>query len=347
MKGPLQIIYAGPLVEGRTCLQRMRALQRLGHEISEIDTCPSKVKAAQERFLYRVRRRLFGPKDLAGANAAILRRVAEGRADILWLDKGLTIEAKTIERVKKARPECRVIGYSPDDMAGSHNQSRQFLEHLPLYDLFFTTKSFGVEELKGMGCRRVEFVGNTYDPATHQPRSVTDEDRKRLGGPVGFIGNWESERALSLFKLAMRGVPVRVWGNRWERCRFRHPNLRLENRPVWGEEYAKALCSFDVNLGLLSKLNRDLSTTRSIEIPACGAFLLAERTREHLELFEEGKEAAFFDGERELLEQLRHHLNHPEERSRIAAGGRERCLRGGYSNAQRLEQMLRKIEAIL
>ncbi len=68
--------------------------------------------------------------------------------------------------------------------------------------------------------------------------------------------------------------------------------------------------------------------------------MLGERTDEHLELFEEGKEAEFFSTNEELLEKVQYYLKHEDERKTIAQNGRERCLRSGYSNHDRIKQML-------
>lgn len=137
---------------------------------------------------------------------------------------------------------------------------------------------------------------------------------------------------------------VGVWGN-WAREVKRSPDLRpLWRAPgVWGVDYAKAMGCASIGLSLLSRLAPDRHTTRTFEIPACGTFLLAERTEEHQELFEEGREAEFFGDLDELQDKIRYYLAHPDERKRIAAAGRERCLRGGYSYHDRMRGLLQKV----
>jgi spore maturation protein CgeB len=348
----LRILFVGPLAVGGTCLQRRDAMRVLGHEVSAIDTQPPSPAQFRRRTWYRVKGKLFrlgyhrigpvdcGLPDYAGANAAILGRLRKQPVDILWLEKALTIEPDTLLQAKAMQPDLQIVGYSPDDMAGRHNQSRQFLAHLRYYDHYFTTKPVGVAELEQLGCPRVHLVGNAFAPHLHRPMEISAADRQRLGGPVGFVGAFERERAEAMAFLARNGVRVRVWGGGWRRALRPVPGLILEDRWLWGEDYARALCSFDINLGFLRRLNRDVITTRSIEIPACGAFMLAERTAMHQAHFEEGKEAEFFDSREELLEKVRCYLAHPDERRRIAAAGRERCLRSGYSNNDRIRSML-------
>jgi hypothetical protein len=88
--------------------------------------------------------------------------------------------------------------------------------------------------------------------------------------------------------------------------------------------------SFDVNLGIVSKWNRNHTASRTFQIPALGAFLLHERNELVTRYFAEGVEAEFFDSDDELLEKCRHYLAHPDERARIAAAGRQRCIDSGY-----------------
>ena len=181
-------------------------------------------------------------------------------------------------------------------------------------------------------------VGNGFDPEAFRPLTITSSDVERLGGDIGFVGTYERDRATLVLRLAEAGLRVRVWGDGW-RALGRHPaNLRIENRALDFDDYAKACSAFKINLGFLRKLNRDQQTTRSVEVPACGGFMLAERTDEHAALFEEGKEAEFFSGADELIEKSLRYLADDAKRAAIARRGHERCVSSGYSNAARLRQ---------
>jgi spore maturation protein CgeB len=281
------------------------------------------------------------PIDLPNINKMVLEKISEFTPDIVWFDKVLTIKPKTLLAIKEMWPQVIIAGYSPDDMAQRHNQSRYYLDGLKYYDYYFTTKTYNVPELKVMGARNPIFVGNAYDPEIHQPMELTQFEKSALGGSVGFIGAWEADRAAYILALAEAGVKVRWWGwqgkKSWEN---RNENLIMENKPLWGVEYAKAINAFDINLCFLRKINRDRQTTRSIEIPACGGFMLAERTDEHLSLFEEGVEAEFFSSKDELIDKVQYYLEHPEKRLLIAQAGRLRCLNSGYSNDARIKSVV-------
>jgi spore maturation protein CgeB len=77
------------------------------------------------------------------------------------------------------------------------------------------------------------------------------------------------------------------------------------------------------------------------EIPAAGAFMLAQRGQgEPLEFFKEGEEMACFGDVKELREKISHYLTHDEERYAIQVAGQRRVLGSGYLAPSRLERVL-------
>lgn len=332
----LRIVYVGP--DYGTSLQRADALRDLGHELRHIaNVVPSEGAARQ---FYRVRSRLGIPSDPAGANDALLAALRDEPADVIWIDKGLNIRPRTLRTARAARPELRIVAYSPDDMLNPRCQSRYYLRGIALYDLHVTTKSYNVAELLALGARDVLFVDNAYCSRRHRPLELSAEERARYATDVGFVGAWEPDRAAAMVRLAADGVPVTIWGPGWERQRERPRLLDIRDLSLDDVEYPKAINAIRINLGFLRKANRDLQTTRSLEIPACAAFLLAERTQEHLALFVEGEEAEFFEGYDELARKCRYYIEHEERRAAIARAGRERCVRCGYANTGRLARVL-------
>ncbi len=159
------------------------------------------------------------------------------------------------------------------------------------------------------------------------------------------MGHYEPAYALRLRAVAQAGLRVKIWGRGWGRYAALHRWAAplVQGEGIWGADYTRALCSASIGLGLLSKLIPETSTTRTFEIPACGAFLLAERTDEHLGFFVEGAEAEFFGSDDELVAKATRYLAHPADRLRVAAAGRERCLASGYSNHDTLRRVLAEI----
>lgn len=343
----MKILYVGSLSKRGTCFQRMQAMKDLEHEVHSVDAEPQNVRRLQNPFFYRFKRKVFGPSDLAGVNKRILQLVKGDNYNILWIDKGLTIRAETLRAVRGIKPNTIIVAYSPDDMLNPDNQSKQYLDSICLYDVHVTTKSYNINELMKLGAKDVYFVNNAFCPHTHRHFSVDDLDKKLLGGTVGFIGSFERERAYSIAFLSKHGIEIKIWGD-WPQSWAKKLGLTTINvtgKRLSGDEYARAICSFDININFLRKVNRDLQTTRSIEIPACGGFMLAERTQEHLLLFKEGIEAEFFSTNEELLSKVQYYLVHDEERKRIARCGYERCINGGYNNQNRLNEVLAYIQS--
>lgn len=338
----MNILYVGDLWSGSTALQRLLALRDLGHTLVEVETV-SPSRKAESLLPIRAMARFGYSLDVTDANRQILKHTETTRFDALWIDKGLTISSKTLLTVRGKQPWCKIVAYSPDDMMNVRNQSRRYLDCVPLYDLHVTTKTYNRDELIAIGARDVFVVWKGFDPHTHRPIMLTPADRERWSADVGFIGGYEAERYQMMRALADSGVQVtiRCYDDDWTKLKLdAHPNLIIRMEEIWGENYAKGIAATKINLGFLRKANRDLHTARSIEIPACGAFLLAERTAEHLSLFDEEREAEFFDGVDELIKKVHFYLSHEERRLEIARRGLARCRTSGYSNIQRLDQVL-------
>jgi hypothetical protein len=330
----VRILYVG--TPDGTCEHRARALEEEGHVVARI--AARSPEGFFERLAYRAGLRWGRIPDLAGVQRQLRSRAGD-RWDLLWVDKGLLLAPRLLAEFRSRNPGARLIHYSPDDMFNPANQTARYLAGIGEYDLHVTTKSYNVAELRAAGARDVLFVDNAFDPAAHRPMVLTAQEQARFASGAGFIGAAEPDRERQMRILAGAGVPVSVWGSGWKQ-RMGGPALDLRGGDLLGDDYARAICATRVNLGFLRKVNRDLQTTRSVEIPACGGFLLAERTEEHLRLFREGVEAEFFSSPDELVRKARHYLGHEDERARIARAGRERCLRDGYDNRTMVRRVL-------
>lgn len=338
-----RILFIGDLNTYGRGYQRYRTLKEMGHDVvafshTKVST-PGHIESPS--LIYRISWKLRVPLDVTRVNKNILEAIRNSNFDLVWIEKGNMIWPRSLRYIRKIAPQTKLLSCSEDDMFATHGHSLFYRLGLRYYDFVFTTKTYNVSELKLFGAREIKLFLDSYDENIHKPMNLTEAERERFSCDVGAIGAFEYERAESLLYLAGHGIKLNVWGNDWGRVVNSHPNICIKNEFLFAEEYSKAICATKINLNFLRKINRDEVTSRSVEIPACGGFMLSERTARHLEFFEEGKEAEFFSSNEEMLEKIRHYLDNKEKREKIARAGRDKCMEAGYSMRAQLNNMLK------
>jgi hypothetical protein len=348
-----RIVYAADLNEYSRALARLRAFEDLGLEVRTVNLSPvgdAELGYAHMPLGPRLLAHLGFYLDWVGAGAQILRALESSDADLVWIDKGPGLSPGVLRRIKRRWPDVKLVMFSEDDLFLAHNRTPRVTRNLPLYDVVFTTKGHNVanRELESLGARKVAFVYQAFDPYQHHPIVLSPAEMAEFSADVSFIGSYEDARARSLLHLAANGVAVRVWGNGWDQPGLRHDNLRIEARPLVNRvgrlDFSKGISGSRINLCFLRKRNRDQHTSRSFEIPAVGGFMLAERTDEHLRLYREDVEAAFFGDDDELLEKVRFYLAHDAVRRDVAAAGHARCV-SQYGSLKQADIMIKTVFA--
>ena len=278
-------------------------------------------------------------------NRDLLVAALRFRPDVVLIVKGAFVAPQTLQRIKEETGAV-LVNYATDDPWNPRVSTPDLVRAIPYYDLYACTKRAIMPDVQAAGCPRVIFVPFGYKPTVHYPeKPAAPEEHTRFDSDVVFIGGCDADR-VPYFEALVKGLPnlrLHLYGGYWDR----HSLLRRYYRGfALGRHYRHALGAAKIALNLVRRANRDGHVMRSFEIPACGAFMLAERTEEHLEWFEEGKEAAYFDSPEELVEKVRYYLSRDDERQRVAEAGHRKVTLGGNTYKDRLIQILEAVRAL-
>ena len=335
----MNILYLGRS-EG-TSRHRAEALKRLGHRVRLIDLKALLIgNRAIDFYIYK-----FGGRFLNTiVRRAILGLTAHDSHDLVWVDGGELVDSELVGSLR--RRFGRTINYNIDDPFGSRDGDRWTIYQrcIPFYDLVVVMREINVQEAYRLGAKHVMRVFMSADEIAHRPHSLTAEDVEKDRSDVLFVGTWLPERGPIIGDLIKAGIPISIYGDRWH-----HAKEWKNIRPFWkgpgifSDGYSKLIQSAKICLGLLSKGNRDLHTTRSFEIPSLGSVLLAERTKEHESLFRDGQEAVFWSNIDECIDRCNWLLNDEVTRNSIAIAGQARCTSSGYYNEVYLKKIIGQI----
>jgi hypothetical protein len=332
----LSILYIGR--NSGTSYHRASALRRLGHEVFIIDPAALLPQARLAASWTWQTGGLF----LEGyVRRQLLANLPNTQFDLVYVDSGELVGPALVRELKKRFGI--IVNYNIDDPYGPRDGQRWrlYLAAVPFYDLIVVIRDCNVPEAYAAGARNVLRVHRSADEIAHAPGPLNEEDIQMWSSEVSFVGTWMAERGPFMARLIELGVPLSIYGNRWDRAR-EWPKLRAFWRGpgLIDVSYAKAIQCTKVSLGLLSKGNRDLATTRTFEIPSLGGVLCAERTTEHSQLYAEDQEAVFWSSPEECASKCMQLLGDEDRRKSIASNGRERCIRNRTTNEHVLSQIV-------
>lgn len=305
----------------------------------DIDTRVSQGRASvPERIAFRLAPRLW----YDSANRRWLDAAKDFRPDVAWIFKGADIYPDTLRALRAAG--VFLVNYNGDhpfEFFSRGSGNRNVEEAVGLYDLYLTYSVRIERQLN----ERYPDMRTGVIPFGH---NVSDELYERIsrGDEIlraCFVGNPDRRRADAVRKLVEAGVPVDVFGHRWDNFLSASPNLRIAGQVI-GPAMYESFHRYRLQLNVMRPHNEGSHNMRTFEVPASGGLILTEDTPEQRDFFETGREAFVFADDAGMIAQAKRLLAMSrDEADAVRAKARAKSVSAGYSYADRARTALRLI----
>lgn len=244
--------------------------------------------------------------------------------DMIFCHKTMFLAAEFLDKLRHDLG-ARLFCFHPDDPFDEHpsrnNANTRAL--IPFTDCYFAWGRYRLVDLRDAGARRVEYLPFAHDPSLHRPVSGGAAPRSDPVPAVAFVGNFSRERVQWLEHLV--GFDLGLWGHGWHSASTLEPGLEpfIKGPQRIGPAFAEIYGRCAIGLNLIQRCP-DGHNMRSFEAPACGGFVMSNRTSELGELFAEDREIVCFADPEELKSKVTFYLKHPDLRAQIAQAGLKR-----------------------
>ena len=231
----------------------------------------------------------------------------------LWIDSGAHEIEAGIGKIKAPK-----VAYIID----SHVSPELRLAMARHFDCVFMAHKAQLPFFKENGIENVHWMPLACWPPLHE---VDVQERTCDVAYVGSFSIEEDDRRRVLLGRVAERFPNSIVGRRWPREMAR---IYAQSKIV-----VNACFNNDVNM-------------RVFEALASGSLLITDPAEGLEELFTDGEHLVIYRNDEELLDVIQYYLEHPEERERIAAAGRELVL-AKHTYRHRLDAMMKLVESSL
>jgi len=192
-----------------------------------------------------------------------------------------------------------------------------------LVDAMFVTYLPTVETYQSLGVPNVMHLPQGMDPEIDRP---AERIPRRFRCEVAFIGGNSPHRNTVLRAMAS-AYDLQIRGPGWRKAQS---DLPVKGGPIYGKGYAQAVGGAVISLGAHSLPDQASQTAsasnRMWKVMGCGGFYLGEWVQGIEALGADRVHCAWYRSLEEGIELVRHFLDRPEERRKVAEAGRRHAL---------------------
>lgn len=246
--------------------------------------------------------------------AQLERAVAAFRPDVLLVIRGNHFDGAALQRIKARYNIRKTVGWWVKDP----RTTSEMIDDANNYDYYFCIHRFGY----GAADRIAHLTALAVDRETYYPA----DPRNAKTHDLVFVGGWSQRRQEML--QALSDLPLEIYGPGWSKLRVPAELRRKLSAPrIWGPALTALYGRSKIVLNVSSwDPQRTGLNLRTFDVPATGAFFLADEAAELRNYFTPGVEIETFSTARELREKAAFYLTHDQQREAIAQRGYARVL---------------------
>jgi len=305
------------------------AFAELGHEVLVHGLEDAEWLTLRGRVVARVKRMRPLLRLTQARQREQLMAAATGFRPDIVIFSGASDWGASLVRYLKNLCRGRVVVITTDHpMVAPGLRSLEWLESLAEFDTVFVPTKQVIPIFYQLGAKRVALYHFSYNPKLHFPRSASG-----ISVGISYLGCWGPLQEMWLDRVAAE-FPLRIYGWGWQ-----HASKKSKARACWakgeglGSEMGVAISSSKITFNMVRAEHGCPYSTKTLEIPACGGFMLTNWSEDQAELFEGGQECVYYNTMDEMVEKAKYYLENDGEREKIRLAGMAAAAPYSYKNS--------------
>jgi len=238
--------------------------------------------------------------------------------DLVLFIRGIGFQHDVLKEIRKNTP---LFGWWIE----KEERIEEALRETNLFDWYFFINSSCVDIATQKGISNISLLHHSVDPDIFYPMDNIDKEID-----ICFVGNWSLKRQQVIEALFNVTDNVVIYGGKWLKKNLLNQRIRqcIKGKYIDGAAlvtlYNKSRIVLNItNWGFGEGKKRSGMNMRILEVPATGAFLLTDGSRDIESVITPDKHIALYKDIEDCVRQAKYYLDNIAEREAIA---REGCL---------------------